>query len=359
MTIFPSLPEDQLIVIDGEQAFFHHAFVEASIDKIIELKSAKVFKDYFDYLIDLVSYVEEKTQVFLDAEMPNEEVKREQTLIKEITLQGKLISCELSSFLSRLYNELGRTFLNAEKPAEAAQSFEKALYYSPNNITSLYNKADLAFSSYKFEEAIEICEQILALDANYVAAVYLIGLSLSSSGEPAKAVEYFQKTVELDPDSLGGNYWSGECLLHEQKHEEALPYFRKSYALSNNKHKESGRGLAICELFAGSAENAIEICDTIIQSEEGHQVLALQVKGDALIALDRVEEGAYIHREIAIIELDARDFVVNRAHKIAKEYGKEKASRYAAVILDELPEMSEQFAFLVEAHSLQSYEDVK
>ncbi len=342
-----------LLVVEQERAYFNHEFIESSIQKIVELKQSQNLKDFLDYIGELVQFTEEKIQAFLEEEINEDELGNiPSSFIKEVTFQDRIISCEAGSFMARLYNELGRAFMYIDDFEKADSSFQKAIEYDAENIITWYNIADISFHYSKFKKAIEYCDKILEVEKNYVAAIYLKALILSTSGEPAKALEYFKKTVELDADSLGGNYWAGECLLHEQNHAEALEYFKKSYELSNKSHKESARGYAICELLVGDPNITLEICDALIESDPGNQILAIQIKGDALIALGQIEAGAILHRDLAIVELDARDVVLGRAHNLMREKGKEAARRYAAVILAEIPDMLDGFAFIHEAHTL-------
>ena len=369
--------------------YFDPLFVEESINLILQLKEKRQLLDFFNFMCDLTEHaqksfdnvsakssddlavqkltkkskvqntsqnasqnasqvtekpkftIESKSQIFQNAENSHK--------------QADSISCEANSFLSRLYNELGIAYMHMERTTEAKQSFEKANKYSPNNSNSLYNLGDLAFNLRDFETSLVYCTTILSKNPTHIGATYLSGLSHSCAGKPEEALVFFQKTTQLDPNSLGAHYWAGECLLHAQKYEEALPHFSKSHELSKQ-HDESARGLAICYLATDKPKNALEICEHLLSQNSANQIMALQIKGDAHIALDNIEEGAVHHRTLAMLELDARDFVLSRAHRIAKELSIEKAKLYAQVIMQEIPDMVDSFQFLITEKSIPKYE---
>ena len=346
--------------------YFNAPFVEESISLILQQKEKRQLLDFFYFMRDLVIHAQESfdeananainPSIPLELIQKNSENESKYKTEAEIgPHQTDFISCEATSFLSRLYNELGIAYMHMEKTGEARQSFEKANAYNPNNTNSLYNLGDLAFNLRDFETALLHCTTILDKNPNHIGATYLSGLSHSCAGKPEEALIFFQKTTELDPNSLGAHYWAGECLLHTQNYEEALPYFTKSHEISKQ-HDESARGLAICYLATDNPKKALEICEHLLSQNSANQIMALQIKGDAHIALDEIEEGAISHRNLAILELDARDFVVSRSQRIAKELSLEKAKTYSQVILQEIPDMIDSFSFLITEKSIPKYE---
>lgn len=367
-----------------ENSFYFNApFVEESINLILQLKEKRQLLDFFHFIENLVDHAQKSfdeansstinepippaltpknkknnskdTDQNKDIPLTNQISTKTEIPIKADTQhQTEFISCEAPSFLSRLYNELGIASMHMEKTEEARQSFEKANAYNPNNTNSLYNLGDLAFNLRDFETALQHCKAIIDKDPRHIGANYLSGLSHSCAGKPEEALTFFKKTVELDPNSLGAHYWAGECLLHAQNYEKALPHFLKSHTLSKQ-HDESARGLAICYLATDNPKKALEICDHLLSQNSANQIMALQIKGDAHIALDEMEEAAISHRTLAITELDARDFVVSRAQRIAKELSMEKAKLYAQVIMQEIPDMIDSFHFLITEKSIPRY----
>ncbi len=69
----------------------------------------------------------------------------------------------------------------------------------------------------------------------------------------------------------------------------------------------------------------------------GPAALLLQIKGDALIEMDRIEEAVSCHLDLCNMDLDIRDFVVVRIQKL-KERNPEGFRRYATkTVSDKYP----------------------
>ncbi len=329
---------------EEKKIYINCEFIESVVNAIFEYKGRRELHAFLEFMQTTLLQLEDAYDEALEAIENKHDISKPEA--KEVVVKETEISCEITIFLSKLYNELGLALLFGNEAAKSIECLNKSIEYNPSNLSAYYNIAEVYFATREFEKAIEYCDIITEKDAKHVGAIYFKGLVLSSSGKPEEAMVQFEKTLELDPESRGANYWLAECLLHANEYEKARLYFKKSYELSEKKHKESARGYAICELVAGDAHKSIELCDELLLQDPANEMMVMQIKGDALISIDKVEEGAALHAHLATIELDARDFVSNRALQIAKDHDREKARRYAAVVVSILPDMVESFEFL-------------
>ncbi len=326
----------------GGQLFFNPEFVEATVKAIIDLKSKKVFEDYFEYIKQVC---EQADEVFKPEE---KDATYPEATVEGVTVDGDGITCIASLFLSRLFNECGVALLQKGLFEAADECFKKSYIYDDTNITTLYNLADVSFCLHEYELAIEYCDEVLKREEDHIGAIYLKGLAYSSDSKPEEAVTWFKKTVELDPNSMGGNYWAGECSLFTQDYEGAFPYFKRAYEISEGKHSDSARGYAICAMMVGQAEITVDICDALIKTDPSNQMMAMQIKGDAHIKLDQPVEAGVCHAQLVEVELDARDLVINRVGIIEKELSRDAALAYVHTILDIVPDMIDAFINYIE-----------
>jgi len=237
--------------------------------------------------------------------------------------------------LARLHNELGLFWLQKEKMGKARMHLDTAVSLDPENLKAAYNRGNISLYEEEFEAALGRYENILEKEPDHGGATYNAALCHALTGRVAEALPLFERAVVLCPDYAGAHFWAGECLLHLEKPDVALPYFHKASAL-NPDHPESSRGLAICLFHAGRHEEAIYLCEHMLEAF-GPELTALRVKGDALLALGNPVKAAQSHIDMALIDFDAREFLVNRA-RCLMETEPDKAPPYIRCVLDHFPD---------------------
>ena len=277
--------------------------------------------------------------------------------IQKIITNNEIHSEEEKYFLSQLKNELGLCYFYAEQYAKSKQSYIDAISYCNTNINANYNLADFYFQTKEFEKCIQLLENTIKQDNKHIPSIYLIGLCYSCMGKPEQALPYFIQTTNLDTNSIGGNYWAGECYLYQKEFAKALPYFQKSYAL-NPDHLDSARGLAISYLETGNAQQALEICDAIIAKNSIESISMYQIKGEALIQLQDFKQAAKLHVQLAVLELDARDYVVHQANIILEKYNKQNALEYIEIILEKIPDLKLSFDKILNKNAIPKFSSI-
>lgn len=240
-------------------------------------------------------------------------------------------------FLARLHNELGLCHFYQDRHAEAEVSLLRAMELDPDNINVLYNLGDLYLSLERPEEAMPLFAALLDKAPDHAGALYQTALYQLGKGRRDSALEYFIRCREHAPEFPGAHFWIGECLLNAGDFEQALASFQQAHTMSPE-HDGSLRGMAVCCLELDCLEEAVAHCDQLLQQDSSGQLVAMQIRGDALLRLERVQEGALCHAGLAILEFDAREFVVNTAHRLAEEKP-HLAAAYAQVVLQEIPDL--------------------
>lgn len=240
-----------------------------------------------------------------------------------------------STLLARLHNELGLTLLYGEEMENAQAHLDKAMALNPDNINAAYNRGNISFYLKEFEKALEIYALVLKKAPDHTGATYNAALCHALTGQVTEALPLFQKVVVLSPDYTGAHFWAGECLLHQGAPETALPFFRRASEL-NPDHSDSCRGLAICLFHAGQHEEAIALCETMLKTF-GPELTALRIKGDALLAINKPTEAAQSHVDMALIDFDAQEFLLNRSTYLLKK-DPEMAQPYIQCVLHHFPD---------------------
>lgn len=241
------------------------------------------------------------------------------------------------SFLARLHNELGLCLFSQDRYEEAAAALRLAMELDPDNANAAYNLGDLYLSMERTEEAMALFAALLVKTPNHAGALYQTGLHHLGKGRTEHALDCFFLCREHAPNFPGGHFWIAECLLNTGDVAQALASFEQTHTLSPE-HDASLRGMAACCLRLGRFEDAVAHCDALLRQDTEGQLVAMQIRGDALLRLERVAEAAFCHAGLALLEFDAREFVVNTARRLA-EHEPHMAADYASVILREIPEL--------------------
>lgn len=246
---------------------------------------------------------------------------------------------------AKAYNELGLAHLQLDEPLEAEKSFIAACERDPAAVNPRFNRANLALYAQKYSRALEQYLQILELDPEHVGARYHAGLCLALTSKPAEALPYFEMSAGKAPEAMGPAFWAGETLLALGEYDRALPYLEKAAAITPD-HRESRRGIAICRFEMGEYEACVASCDALILSGGEAEYLAVRIKGDACIEMGDIEAAARCHASLALMDFDARDYLVMRARDLSKRHP-DHLARYVKAIVEAIPELERAFAGLV------------
>ncbi|MFC1525909.1 tetratricopeptide repeat protein [Candidatus Latescibacterota bacterium] len=108
--------------------------------------------------------------------------------------------------------EAGDAFLQAGKPAAAAQEYQAAVELDPENADYLVKLASALVADYRVEEALRYLLEAIKHDPRFWPARYYLGNALVRSGKLTEAVEEYRMALDLNPTepavhvNLGNTY---------------------------------------------------------------------------------------------------------------------------------------------------------
>lgn len=239
---------------------------------------------------------------------------------------------------AKLWNELGLAMLGQENQPQAENCFQEALKVDPEQSNARYNLATLMLQQDQLQAALEHYQLLLEVEPDHFPALFNAALCHTHSNNIETARPLFLRAAKIEPDNSSAQFWAGESLIYSGHYSEATPYFERAYAL-NPQHFETVIGYAATLLETKQFSKAVSLCDQALMSF-GPAVLPLQIKADALLALDRVDEATMCHLDLHHIDLDSRDFLVTRIRRLETEEP-EKMDQYAKIILERNPGFEE------------------
>lgn len=167
------------------------------------------------------------------------------TVMKRHTEEGihQLLSLLNNSdnkeFRSRVYSELGHTYLQMKEYEKSKRMFDIALVENGNNEEALLGKAraykrlgqnDLAFSTYEYFLKYYGAMSPYAEDVReaYVRQVYRTGHENYRKGNYTSAISYFKRLLNNFPENDYAEnclYWIGQCNFALHKYGTAINYY--------------------------------------------------------------------------------------------------------------------------------------
>jgi TolA-binding protein len=161
-------------------------------------------------------------------------------------------------FRSRVYTELGHTYLKRGEVKRSGRMFDLAISENGNNEEAIIGKARYYKRMGQDMQAYNLYDHFLKYYANfsnytddvnssYIKQLYDSGLNSYRKGSYFPAIEYFQRYLRNFPNterSENSLYWIGECYFSLKRYDSAISYFRKT--LSNNYyHKDQDARIKI------------------------------------------------------------------------------------------------------------------
>ena len=141
--------------------------------------------------------------------------------------------------LSEVHMKLGQLFAKSGNKI-ADRYFDNAIAADPNNVVTLYAKAEYLHNNDRLDEALEVLKEAVLKDNQYVDAYFRAGVIYLEKDSLQKAYDQFNIVVQNDPSSPKGFYYrgfaaelKGELAKAKSDYEQAL-----AYAPDYNKAKE-------------------------------------------------------------------------------------------------------------------------
>ncbi|QTA83325.1 Tetratricopeptide repeat-containing protein [Desulfonema limicola] len=131
-----------------------------------------------------------------------------------------------------IYEYLGICYNNTGKFEKAARAFENIILKEPAYLP-LKLKLSIAFHNLKlWNKAESVCREILNIYPDYANVWFYLGLSLLGNGQPAQAVSAFEKALQINPQYKDAQIRLGMTHLYMKNFKDAHYYI--SQALEKN-----------------------------------------------------------------------------------------------------------------------------
>jgi len=150
----------------------------------------------------------------------------------EESLWTYAVQCNPEAWLAR--NNLGKVFLEAGRPADAAGQFRQAARLEPDSPEVHANWGNALEKSGLVGEARSQYEAALRIDPGFAGAHYNLGLSFLLSGRLAEAADQFRAALRSDPGRAAADNDLGLALFRMGRLPEAIGAYRQALLLSPN-----------------------------------------------------------------------------------------------------------------------------
>jgi len=158
-------------------------------------------------------------------------------------------------FKSRIYTELGYTYLQMKEYQKSKQMFDIALAENGDNEEAILGKAraykrlgsaDLAYNLYEYFLKYYGNYSHYANDVqrSYIDQVYRSGFESYRRGNYYAALSYFKRIVNHYPEdgkAINSVYWIGECYFGLKKYSTAINYFNRVLENYSSRKDEDAR----------------------------------------------------------------------------------------------------------------------
>lgn len=127
----------------------------------------------------------------------------------------------------RVYLARGKVAFEAQRYAEAAGEFRKAVAATPDSVTARINLGAALTQIGDLKGAVEQFEEALRMEPGKVNAHYNLAVLLASQNKHAEAITHLQSVLGVDPNDLNARFLLARELLKSGRLDEALLEFSR------------------------------------------------------------------------------------------------------------------------------------
>ncbi len=217
------------------EAYFHiaQAYERMNLNRLAYLKYVYILKNNRD--IDPAFAREIKTRI------ARLKVMKRYTEEGIYELLGLVHNSESRDFRSRVYTELGHTYLQMREYEKSKRMFDIALTEDGDNEEAILGKARAYKRLGQDESAYNMYDYYLKYYGNfshyaddvkraYVHQVYRSGHENYRRGRYSSAISYFRRVLDHFPDSAYAEnslYWIGQCYFAMHRYGTAISYYNR------------------------------------------------------------------------------------------------------------------------------------
>ena len=137
-----------------------------------------------------------------------------------------MLTAALGTFLNDSRNSLPESLFREGANEEALEKFNKILAIDPKNqginLAVLPCKGFTLYSLCRYEEAVEIFDEVLKIDSNLTPISYSKADALRHLGKYQEAIELYDKMLKIEPKNIDALMNTGFCLNELGKHQEVI-----------------------------------------------------------------------------------------------------------------------------------------
>jgi len=138
---------------------------------------------------------------------------------------------KLAPNFAESYNNLGLTYLELNKKADAIKFFNKSIEINPKNANAYYNLANMKANNGEYNEAIKLYKKAIDINPYHIESYNNLATIYGSTGREEEAVALWKKIIELDPNSAMSHLNLSRLYREMGMREEASSHFDKALLL--------------------------------------------------------------------------------------------------------------------------------
>ncbi len=208
----------------------------------------------------------------------------------------------------KVRHDLGMTYARNNRPAEAAQEFDKALARDSARVPSLLELGKVQLRMNLPLKAVETFETALKHDPRSAEAYFHLSLAYHAQQLSAKALLFASKAVALKPQNTTYRAYLALFLQEQGRFDEAAGHYLTAL---REKPKDTSLldGLALTYLKQGKMAEGIKVLKEALAYEPDNPLLNQRIGKAYLVQKQHAEAVAFLTRSIAYDPLLAQGYV--------------------------------------------------
>ena len=174
-------------------------------------------------------------QIKKDSTNPNLHYRLAEMYVQKRQLNEALLqmswALQYDSLNPNYYIRTAEIYMLGNHAGKSKQALEQCLQKNPNHLPAKIKLAELFFYVKKYEQAMDLLDDVLKMDEHNASVYYLKGLIFKEKGDTNRAVSSFITSTEQNQD----DYFSYEELgvLYAKKHNKlAVDYFQNALRIN-------------------------------------------------------------------------------------------------------------------------------
>ena len=198
---------------------------------------------------------------------------------------------------------------NTGNYASAERLYRQALAIAPESLESLKRLGILQQTELKFDDSIQLFDQVLASDASFSQVNFFLGASYSGKGDFTRAIESFERELKAPSPHPRTHYYLALALQSSGRVQEAISQLNQSFA---ENPKDADALYELARIYKNASLRSIEMLKTL--DPDSFQLHALM--GEVYADQERYSEAIEEYQAALVKRPDAQGmhFVIGVAY---------------------------------------------